>query len=83
MAEHEEGPFEREINEIMRFEMSKVPAMQNAFNAGRSKPIREDLVSDNADDAILEGLEITGAGVEAVREAIRRIAREFDDRASS
>jgi hypothetical protein len=77
------GPLEQEINEIMRFEMSKIPAMQNAFEAGRSSPIREDLVSTNAEDAVLEGLEITGAGVHALREAIRRIAREFDDRASA
>jgi hypothetical protein len=83
MAEREIGPLEREINEIMRFEMSKIPAMQNAFKAGRSNPIREDLVSDNASDAILEALEITGAGVNALREAVRRIARELDDRASS
>jgi len=83
MAEHEVGPFEREINEIMTFEMSKIPAMQNAFKAGRSRPVREDLVSDNSDDAILEALEITDAGVEALREAIRRIARELDDRTSS
>jgi hypothetical protein len=77
------GPLEQEVNEIMRFEMSKVPAMQNAFKAGRSSPVREDLVSTNAEDAVLEGLEITGAGVEALREAVRRIARELDDRASA
>jgi len=82
VTDREPGPFEHEINEIMRFEMSKIPAMQNAFKAGRSAPVREDLISDNAEDAALEALEITGAGVDALREAIRRIARELDDRAS-
>jgi len=77
------GPFEKEINELMLFEVSKTPAMQNAFKAGRTKPIREDLVSDNPEDALFEALEVTGASIDALREAIRRIARELDDRASA
>jgi hypothetical protein len=39
------------------------------FKAGRSAPVREDLISDNAEDAALEALEITGAGVDALRDS--------------
>lgn len=77
------GPLEEEIERIMRFHVSSVPAMQNAFKAGRTVPIKEDLVSTTDDESVLESLEIASASINALREAIRRIAREFEDRAST
>jgi hypothetical protein len=74
------GPLETEIEEIMRFHISSIPAVQNAFKAGRTTPIKEDLVSTTSEGAILECLEIVEASINALREAIRRIARELEDR---
>ena len=83
MSERERGPLEQEIEEIMRFELSAIPAVQNAYKAGRSMPTKQDLVSTTPADASLEALEITGAAVNGLREAVRRLAREIDNRDSA
>jgi hypothetical protein len=58
--------------------------IQNAFKEGRTaSPTYADLTSDTVEDAMLESLEIAGASINALREAVVRIARELDNRSSS
>jgi hypothetical protein len=78
------GPLESEINQIIRVHLSSIPAIQNAFKEGRAaSPTYADLTSDNVEDSILESLEIAGASINALREAVIRIARELDNHSSS
>ena len=77
------GHLEEEIGRIMRYQLSSLTSLQNAFRAGRSRPKADDLTSDNAEDAILEGLEISNAAITGLHEAVLRIARELDDRSSA
>jgi len=74
------GPLEEEIERLMRYRLSAIPAVQNAFLAGRSTPSREDLIAESVEDAVLEGLEIANALVNGLGEALRRLAQEFDER---
>lgn len=67
----------------MRDHLSSVEPVQKAFEAGRSLPTQEDVISDTTEDAILESLEIAAASIVGLREAVLAIARELDDRAST
>lgn len=77
------GPLEQEIERLTRYRLAALPAMRNAFHAGRSLPTRGDLTSDTLEDAVLEAIEISSASINGLQEAILRIARELDQRAST
>lgn len=75
------GDLEPEVERIMSYRLSSLPAMRNAFEAGRVLPTREDLISSSPEDAVIEAIEISAASIAGLREAVIRIASELDDRA--
>jgi hypothetical protein len=74
------GPLEQEIERIMRYRLSSLPAMRNAFEAGRVLPTRDDLISATAEDTVIEAIEISAASIAGLQEAVLKIARELENR---